>query len=87
VGWSDNSITTCGGIHMLGGYGKFSGGEVRKTFEGIPTHNRVKVVANFHFIDAWSGESGFMRANLGREGSYLNNYIIRYDGVSMDRKI
>jgi len=32
TGWTDSSITTCGGIHMLGGYGKFAGGEVQKQF-------------------------------------------------------
>jgi hypothetical protein len=31
-GWSDTRISSCGGINMLGGYGKFAGMEVTKDF-------------------------------------------------------
>jgi hypothetical protein len=40
---------------MLGGYGKFSKGEVRKTFSDFPHHSKIRIKANFHFIDAWAG--------------------------------
>jgi hypothetical protein len=31
-GWSQSGVSTCGGINMLGGYGKFGGTEVSKEF-------------------------------------------------------
>lgn len=40
---------------MLGGFGKFSKGEVRKTFTQIPIHSKIRITANYHFIDAWAG--------------------------------
>ena len=52
---------------MLGGYGKFAGGEVTKVFTNIPTHTKIRILANYHFIDAWSGESDFMRVNNGKK--------------------
>jgi hypothetical protein len=51
---------------MLGGYGKFGGGEVVKTIENLNEHSKIKITANFHFIDAWSGESAFMKINNGK---------------------
>jgi hypothetical protein len=67
TGWTDNSISTCGYINMLGGYGKFSGGEISKVFDEIPLHSKIRILANYHFIDAWSGESAFMRVNNGKK--------------------
>jgi len=64
---------------MLGGFGKFSGGEVRKTFNRIPTHKKIRITANFHFIDAWVGESGFMRANVGKNMKMEFIWIEKYD--------
>merc|ERR1711898_5506 len=43
------------------GYMSFAGGEVKKTFEGLPAHTSVKLVATFHFIDAWEGEYAYAR--------------------------
>merc|ERR1711939_860469 len=43
------------------GYKTFAGGEVKKTFEGLPAHTSVKLVATFHFIDAWEGEYAYAR--------------------------
>ena len=40
---------------MLGGFGQFAGGEVRKEFMQLPPHSKIKVVAKYHFIDAWTG--------------------------------
>jgi hypothetical protein len=51
---------------MLGGYGKLAGGEVTKTFADLPPHTMIRVVATFHFIDAWNGETGFMRLGIGK---------------------
>ena len=71
-GWTNNTISQCGGLYLLGGYGKFSGGEVSKEFINLPSHSMVRVVANYHFIDAWMGELGYMMANIGRTPSRSN---------------
>lgn len=68
VGWSRPMFTTCGGVEMLGGFCKFSSGEVNKTFVGLPPHKQVRVVATYHFIDRWIGEAGYMKLSIGREG-------------------
>ncbi len=60
---------------MLGGYAKFAGGEARKQFIDIPEHTKLKIVANYHFIDAWSGETGFLRASIGRDGNFISLII------------
>lgn len=67
TGWTNNTISQCGGLYLLGGYGKFSGGEVSKIFANLPTHSMLRVSANYHFIDAWQGELGYMMANIGRD--------------------
>lgn len=67
-GWSNSSISQCGGVALLGGYGKFAGGEVSKRFSELPTHTMVRVVANYYFIDAWQGEMGYMLVDTGRDG-------------------
>ena len=64
---------------MLGGYAKFAGGEVTKTFTEIPAHTKLRVVATYHFIDAWNGESGFMRANIGRDNMMEYLWTEKYD--------
>lgn len=72
-GWTNNSISQCGGLYLLGGYGKFSGGEVSKEFDNLPSHSMIRVVSNYHFIDAWQGELGYMMANIGRDNK--NEYL------------
>lgn len=67
-GWSRPVVSQCAGLHMLGGYCKFSSGEVNKTFSGLPPHSLLRVVANYHFIDRWIGESGYMKLNIGQDG-------------------
>merc|ERR1712146_91025 len=61
--WSNNTVTTCGnpGKKLLGGYGAFAGGEVSKTYFELPTHNQIRVKANYHFIDAWGGETAYAK--------------------------
>jgi hypothetical protein len=62
-GWSNDSVTVCGhpDKKILGGYGRFAGGEVWKTFVGLPPHKEVRLKANFHFIDSWGGETGYAK--------------------------
>jgi hypothetical protein len=45
----------------LGGYGLTAGGEISKTFRQLPAHAEIRLKANFHFIDAWSGETAFAK--------------------------
>jgi hypothetical protein len=68
-GWSRTDVSTCAGVHMLGGYCKFSKGEVTKIFAGLPEHKQLRIVATFHFLDRWIGESGYMKLSLGQSGT------------------
>lgn len=68
VGWSCADVSQCAGISMLGGFCKFGQGEVTKTFSGLPPHKQLRVVANYHFIDRWIGESGYLKLNIGQGG-------------------
>lgn len=43
LGWSNNTVTQCGAIQMLGGYGRFAGGITRKTFVSLGKHSILKV--------------------------------------------
>lgn len=64
-GWSNASVSTCGGsqIPILGGYGKFSGGSVSKNLRQLPEHSEIRVKANFHFIDGWQGEWAYAKVD------------------------
>merc|ERR1711998_18381 len=73
LGWSNDTTTTCGGYALLGGFGQFAGGEVKKTFANLTEHTQVRVVATFHFIDSWRGETAFSRV----DDSYV--WTDRYD--------
>lgn len=80
TGWDENVdvLSHCAGVTMLGGYGKFAEGETSKEFTDLPPHSHVKVEAVFHFIDRWSGETGFMRADVGRDGSLVYVWTARH---------
>jgi hypothetical protein len=45
---------------MLGGFGRFAGGLTRKTFTKLGKHSIMKITANYHFIDSWRGEIGYL---------------------------
>lgn len=66
-GWTGSvdkiGISTCAGIPMLGGYKLFGRGSVQKTFIELPVHRELRIKANFHFLDQWTGESGYMKLN------------------------
>ena len=72
-GWSNKTISKCNGITMLGGYCIFSKGETEKIYDKLPEHNMIRIQANFHFIDNWNGESGYLKINNGNNGEM--NYI------------
>lgn len=65
AGWSRQELTRCGGVAMLGGFCRFSRGEVNKTYWGLPPHKQVRVTGTFHFIDRWIGETGYMKLSIG----------------------
>lgn len=69
VGWSRTDVTKCGGVNMLGGFCKLSQGEVSKNFSQLPPHGQLRVVATYHFIDRWIGETGYFKLNIGQEHS------------------
>jgi hypothetical protein len=62
-GWSNTTTSTCGNPmkRLLGGYGVFAGGEVSKSFFELPAHKQIRVKANYHFIDAWGGETAYAK--------------------------
>jgi len=66
AGWSRSQVSRCAGVEMLGGFCLFSRGEVNKTFVGLPPHQQLRVVATYHFIDRWIGESGYMKLDIGQ---------------------
>lgn len=68
AGWSQDEVTQCGGVFMLGGFCKFSSGEVNKTFTGLPPHKQLRIRATYHFIDRWIGETGYMKLDVGLNG-------------------
>lgn len=78
-GWSMSDVTRCGGVTMLGGFEKTSKTTVSKTFKGLPAHSRVRIVANYHFIDLWQGEVGFMQTSSGAEGKMEYAWTDRYE--------
>ena len=80
-GWTINSISTCGGINMLGGFSITAGGENSKTFRDLPPHQKLRITATFHFIDAWTGESAYMKVNIGREHAAEYVWTERYDST------
>ncbi|XP_026190191.1 uncharacterized protein LOC34622774 [Cyclospora cayetanensis] len=81
-GWdnpaSHEIVSSCAGISMLGGYGKFAKGEISKVFKQLPPHNELRVKAVFHFIDAWVGETGFMRLDTGADGGLAYAWTERH---------
>lgn len=63
-GWSNSTTTKCGNrMKILGGHCAFSKTEIEKKFTNIPKHTMLKIKANFHFIDKWEGEIGYMKFN------------------------
>eukprot|EP00747_Dinoflagellata_sp_TGD_P162350 gnl/TRDRNA2_/TRDRNA2_179840_c0_seq1.p1 gnl/TRDRNA2_/TRDRNA2_179840_c0~~gnl/TRDRNA2_/TRDRNA2_179840_c0_seq1.p1 ORF type:complete len:283 (+),score=47.51 gnl/TRDRNA2_/TRDRNA2_179840_c0_seq1:117-965(+) len=67
AGWSRPQVSKCAGVQMLGGFCNFGQGETNKTFVGLPLHTQLRIMARFHFIDNWIGESGFMKLNIGQD--------------------
>ena len=74
-GWSmSKGVTRCAGLYLLGGYCRLSNSPLIKRLKGIPTHTQIRLEADYHFIDAWQGEAGYLQVgtNLNAED---RNYI------------
>lgn len=78
------AVTECAGIPLLGGYSVFSKGEIAKHFTELPSHDYLRIRATFHFIDNWTGESAFMRASIGKDGSMVHVWTDRHTQDSGD---
>lgn len=61
AGWSNTSTSECGKSKtLLGGYGKFGGGNTTKSIRKLTDHTELRVTTNFHFIDSWQGEMAYL---------------------------
>ena len=57
------------GVSMLGGPGIFNqAGSVSKVFTLGKDVSRARVTAHFHFIDDWSGQSGYLKTSTLEHG-------------------
>eukprot|EP01016_Furgasonia_blochmanni_P040152 TRINITY_DN5091_c0_g2_i2.p2 TRINITY_DN5091_c0_g2~~TRINITY_DN5091_c0_g2_i2.p2 ORF type:complete len:237 (+),score=39.39 TRINITY_DN5091_c0_g2_i2:159-869(+) len=80
-GWNLIQTTVCGGLTMLGGYCVLSTGEIEKLYVGLPRHRMLRVKASFHFIDAWTGETAYMKLNIGRDKQMEYVWTEKYDSM------
>ena len=46
---------------MLGGYGITASKSLQKTFKDLEGQSVIRVSVSFHLIDAWSGETAFIK--------------------------
>lgn len=62
-GWSTKDVSSCDGVdhHLAGHCNNVKGGEVRKTFTGLPEHQFLRLQARYHFLDSWEGETAFAK--------------------------
>jgi len=57
-------LSNCGNNnYFLGGHCKLSSDELSKTFENLPKHEHVRIVATYHMFDNWQGEYAYMKLN------------------------
>lgn len=88
TGWTINNVTTCGGLNILGGYGVLSQYAVlNKTFSNIPEHTQLRIAATYHFIDAWTGETSYLTANIGSDGSDGYLWVDTYDSTDAAKTV
>lgn len=82
VGWSFTETSTCGGVYLLGGYELTSTIPLSKTFSNLVDHTEIRIVATIHYIDAWSGETAYLKANVGNAGAFEYLWTDSYDSSS-----
>jgi len=66
---------------MLGGYCVLSTGSINKNYTGLPPHTKLRIMATFHFIDDWTGETAYMQTNTGPNGEYEYLWTEAYDST------
>ena len=49
---------------MMGGFCELAAETTSKTFTDLPLHSQIRIVATYHFLDQWEGESGFLRTEV-----------------------
>ena len=81
TGWSLNEISTCGGVYLLGGYAILSRGKLQKELTNLPAHTILRMTADFHYIDSWTGETAYAQLNIGpnKQNEYV--WTDRYDSA------
>lgn len=63
-------LTQCGALTLLGGYGQLSSHKLSTALDLSPyTFTQLKLEATFHFLDAWTGHTAYLR--LPHSGAYL----------------
>jgi len=84
-GWTNGSVSECGNPNkpILGGYGKFAGGEVSKLFRQLPNHNQIRLKASFHFIDAWAGETAFAKLDHQLVWTDMHDHMSSKNGINI----
>ena len=58
--FNDEVKYKCGAYNILGGYCISSKKELRQKFI-LPKHSMVRLRLNFFFLDAWNGETGYIK--------------------------
>ena len=81
--WSFKEKSICGGVFMLGGYELLSEEEIGLEIKGLRKHAEVRVEANFHFIDAWHGESGYMMIDGEYVWTESNDYTLAKAAINV----
>lgn len=61
-GWSSQNRSTCAGDTFLGGACNMSNNESALKVNLEP-HSRLRVKANYHMIDSWLGQTGYLKVD------------------------
>ncbi|GAW81426.1 hypothetical protein, conserved [Plasmodium gonderi] len=83
----DNFTSVCGGINLLGGYGKLSKGKIQKTFENIPSHTQIRIKANFHFIDDWNYHTAYLKVGRDHQEELFYVWTDTHAQISQENSI
>ncbi|SBS84526.1 conserved Plasmodium protein, unknown function [Plasmodium ovale] len=83
----DNSTSICGGVYLLGGYGKLSKGIISKTFENIPSHTQIRIKSNFHFIDEWNNQTAFLKIKRDEKEDFFYVWTDTHSHVNKENAI
>lgn len=62
-------VSTCGPYKLLGGYNISSTKELELNFQ-LPKHSYIQISLNYHFIDFWKGETGYLKIGYGDNKKY-----------------